>query len=488
MGKGKCAPAQNFINGKFIAPTGSGKIDVISPLDGDIVSSFGLSSTGDLNDAVAAAKEAFTAWSSKTIKSRSQIFYRYRSLVEKHLKELAELIHIEHGKTFDEAVAEIEKGIEVTEFACSLPQTAAGEGLEVSRQVYCHYDRLPLGVVASIAPFNFPFMVPHWTIPIALTLGNCLVLKPSEQVPLTTVRIAELLREAGLPAGVFNVVNGDREIVEAVCDHPDIKAVSFVGSTPVAKVVYKRCTANYKRALCLGGAKNHLFLLPDAHPEMSAANIVASFTGCAGQRCMAASVLLAVGEVDAILQKIVAEAKKIIPGRNMGPVISRAALDRISGYIEGARRDGAVLALDGRRAKIDGDGNGFYIGPTIVDHVKPGMQIARDEVFGPVLTVIRVKNIYEGLKIENEHPYGNAASVFTRDGSLAEKVITGVSSGMVGVNIGVPVPREPFGFGGWNDSSFGAGDITGKSSMHFWTKDKKVTVKWNPESGHDWMS
>jgi len=488
MPKTPCDAVRNFIGGKFVPSAGTRKRDIVSPLDGTVVSSVDLSCAADLDRAVAAAKKAFTAWSSTPIKARAQVFYAYKRLLEKNIDDLAECIRVEHGKTLEEAAGEVEKGIEVTEFACSLPQIVPGEGLEVTRGITCHYDRVPLGVVSSIVPFNFPVMVPHWTLPIAIMLGNSFILKPSEQVPMSSAKVAALLKEAGLPDGVFNAVNGDREIVEEICDHPDIRAVSFVGSTNVAKAVYARATAHYKRALCLGGAKNHCFLLPDAHPEMSARNITASFAGCTGQRCMALSVLLAVGPVDDTIKKICGEAAKLIPGKTLGPVISRAAKDRIIGYIDGAEKAGAKVILDGRKAKIEGDLNGYYLGPTVIDQVTPDMKVAREEIFGPVLSIIRVENIHEGLRIENTHPCGNAASVFTQNGALAEEIMRNVSSGMNGVNIGVPVPREPFAFGGWNDSKFGAGDITGKSSITFWTQDKKITVKWNPEAGHDWMS
>lgn len=479
---------KNFIGGRFVSSAGTRKRDIVSPLDARVISCVELSGGEDLKMAVSAAKTAFLKWSAQIMKERAQIFYRYKQLLQDNLQDLSEIIRLEHGKTIEEAAAEVEKGIEVTEFACSLPQIVSGEGLEVSKGIYCHYDRVPLGVVSSIVPFNFPIMVPHWTIPISIMLGNCFILKPSEQVPISSARIAQLLKDAGLPDGVFNTVNGDREIVEAVCDHHDIKAVSFVGSTAVAKAVYQRATANFKRALCLGGAKNHCFLLPDADPAMSAKNIAASFIGCTGQRCMALSVLLAVGPVDDKIAQICAEAEKFIPGKNLGPVISGAAKERILGYIDSAEREGARIILDGRKAKNEGDQNGYYLGPTIIDNVTPSMKVAQEEIFGPVLSIIRVKNIHEGIAIENAHPCGNAASVFTQNGSMAEEIIKKISAGMTGVNIGVPVPREPFAFGGWNDSKFGAGDITGKSSINFWTQDKKITVKWNPQAGHDWMS
>lgn len=469
-------------------PLAARMLDVISPLNGLPLSVVHLSGASDLDMAVEAAQKAFPAWSATPIKERVQVFYRYKTLLEKHLKELATLVHEENGKTMDEAIAEVEKSIELTEFACSLPQLVSGELLEVSKGVECRIERKPLGVVASISPFNFPNMVPHWTIPNAIALGNCMILKPSEQVPVSSVRIAELLREAGLPDGVFNVVNGDREIVEAICDHPDIEAVSFVGSTKVAKIVYRRATANLKRCVALGGAKNHLIVLPDAHPDMTASNITASMSGCAGQRCMAASAMVAVGPLETIIGKICEEARKIIPGKNLGSVISKAAKERIERYIDEAEKAGAKVLVDGRNWTVEGKENGFYVGPTVIDYVTPDMAIAKEEVFGPVLAIIRAKTLDEAIAIENASNYGNAASVFTQSGGLARQVMENASAGMIGVNVGVPVPREPFSFGGWNESKFGVNDITGKSSIEFWTKLKKTTVKWNPESKTNWMS
>lgn len=452
------------------------------------MSTVSLSDAEELDRAVIAAKEAFPSWSATPVKERVQVFYRYKTLLEKNIRELAQIIHEENGKTLDEAIAEIEKSIELTEFACSLPQLISGELLEVSKGVECRVEHKPLGVVASIAPFNFPNMVPHWTIPNAIALGNCMILKPSEQVPVSAVRISALLQEAGLPDGVFNVVNGDREIVEAICDHPDIEAVSFVGSTRVAKIVYKRATSNLKRCIALGGAKNHLIVLPDANLEMTASNITASMSGCAGQRCMAASAMIAVGQTDKIIERIVQEARKIIPGKNLGSVISKEAKERIEKYITEAEHAGAKILLDGRHYTVEGKENGFYVGPTVIDYVTPDMAIAKEEVFGPVLAIMRVNDIDEALTIENASNYGNAASVFTQSGGMARKIIEGASAGMIGVNVGVPVPREPFSFGGWNESKFGVNDITGKSSIEFWTRLKKTTVKWNPEEKVNWMS
>jgi malonate-semialdehyde dehydrogenase (acetylating)/methylmalonate-semialdehyde dehydrogenase len=484
----KYAPVQNYINGEFVDPTSDKTFDVISPIDGTHLSTIPLSSPKDLNNAVTAAKSAFSKWSKIPIKERVQVFFRYKFLLEKNLHELSALVSEENGKTIGEATAEIEKCIELTEFACSLPQLVTGEVLEVSKGVECRTERIPLGVVASIVPFNFPAMVPNWTIPNSIALGNCMIIKPSEKVPLTLTRIALLLKEAGLPDGVFNIVNGDSEIVQAICNHPQIEAVTFVGSTKVAKLVYQRATFNFKQCLALGGAQNHLIVLPDAKPEMTAQNIAASMSGCAGQRCMAASAMVAVGEVDHIVEKICDEARKVVPGKNLGAVISKEAKEKIEKYITEAEQQGAKILVDGRHAKVNGKENGTYVGPTVIDFVKPYMAVAKEEIFGPVISIMRTNNLDDAIAIENNNPYGNAASVFTQNGSYARYVIERASAGMIGVNVGVPVPREPFSFGGWNESKFGSGDITGKSSIEFFTKLKKSTIKWNPEAGVNWMS
>ena len=484
----KYQPVQNFINGSFVNASTSKTLDVISPIDGNHLSTVPMSSAKDLDDAVKAAKAAFPAWSKTPIKERVQVFFRYKYLLEKHLKELAELCTEENGKMYGESVAEIEKCIELTEFATSLPQLITGEVLEVSKGVECRTEHVALGVVASIVPFNFPSMVPNWTIPNAIALGNCMIMKPSEKVPLSCGKIAELLKEAGLPDGVFNIVHGDTEIVNAICDHPNIEAVSFVGSTKVAKIVYQRSTNNLKRCLSLGGAKNHLMVLPDALENMTAANVVASMSGCAGQRCMAASAMIGVGNIDHIISKICDEARKIEVGKNLGAVINKESQERIENYITQAEKDGAKILVDGRNAKVAGKENGTYIGATVIDFVTPEMSVAREEIFGPVISIMRTKTVDEALAIENANPYGNAASVFTQNGGMARYIIDRASAGMIGVNVGVPVPREPFSFGGWNESKFGVGDITGKSSIEFWTKLKKSTTKWNQEAGVNWMS
>lgn len=476
----------NFIHGK---PTKGqqNSLDVYSPINGSIISKVILSKPSDLDEAVASAKSAYLDWSKKTLKQRVQVLFNFRHILVDHTEELAQIVHLENGKTIEEARAEVLKGIELTEFACSLPQIINDEVQEVSEGIECRTTHVPLGVVASITPFNFPAMVPFWTIPNAIAVGNCMILKPSEKTPMAALKIAELLKSAGLPDGVFNVVNGKKEIVEAICDHPDIEAISFVGSTKIAKLVYRRATGNLKRCMAMGGAKNHLIVLPDAHPDM-AANIVASMAGCAGQRCMAASAMVGVGDVDNMISLMVKEISNWQAGDKLGAVISKEAKERIERYITEAENQGAKVLVDGRNTSVSDREGGYYVGATLIDNVRPDMKIAQEEVFGPVLAIIRTDEVDEAIAIENASPYGNAAAVFTENGSMANYVMDRVSAGMVGVNVGVPVPREPFSFGGWNDSNFGANDITGKSAIGFWTKLKKRTTKWNPEDWKDWTS
>src|SRR5438445_8450594 len=476
----KYPPVRNYIGGQFVDPDGNTWLDVTNPADGSVLSRVPLSPGAEVDRAVQAAKRAFPAWSSLPIKERVQIFFRYKTLLEQNIDDLSALITEENGKVDSEARAEILKSAELTEFACSLPQITAGEVLEVSRGVECRVERFPVCIVASITPFNFPNMVPNWTIPNAIALGNCMILKPSEQVPLSAGRIAELLREAGLPEGVLNIVHGGQETVEALCDHPDIEGITFVGSTRVAKIVYRRGTANLKRVLALGGAKNHLIVMPDAEPDMTSNNVVASMSGCAGQRCMAASVMMAVGNTDHIINRMVGVMRNV----KIGPVISKEAKQRIESYITEAEKAGAKVLVDGRGK----EGPGFWVGPTLIDYVTPDMKIASEEVFGAVMVIIRARDVEEAVRVHTKSRYGTAASVFTESGGVARYVMEKASAGMVGVNVGVPVPREPFSFGGWNESKFGVGDITGRGSLEFWTKSKKMTTKWNKEAGINWMS
>jgi len=483
----KYPDARHFIGGRFEAG-GPPFLDVHCPADGSTISRVPVADAATVDRAVVAARRAFPAWAATPVKERVQVFFRYKTLLEKHLKDLGRLITEEHGKVAPEAEAEILKAIELTEFACAMPELSAGEVLEVSRGVECRLERYPLGVVASINPFNFPSMVPHWTIPNAIALGNTYILKPSELVPLSAGRIAELLTEAGLPEGVFNVVHGDRTTAEALCDHPGIEAITFVGSTAAAKQVYRRATGNLKRALCLGGAKNHVIVMPDADTEMAAGGVLAAMSGCTGQRCMAASVMVAVSKTDHVVKRLAEQARGLVVGRDIGPVITASAKARIEGYITEAEQGGAAVLVDGRGRTVPGKEGGWYVGPTVIDQVRPEMKIAQEEVFGPVLAIVRTGTLDEAIAVENASPYGNAASIFTESGGAARVAMERASAGMVGVNVGVPVPREPFGFGGWNESRFGTGDITGRSSIEFWTKTKKITTKWNREAGTNWMS
>jgi malonate-semialdehyde dehydrogenase (acetylating)/methylmalonate-semialdehyde dehydrogenase len=479
--------AKNFIGGEISAPQRPGEtLPVMNPRFGKPVGHVMLSSAADVDSAVRAAEKALPDWSERPIRERAQVLYRFRQLLCEHVEELSWLVHHENGKTYAEGKAELEKTIECCEYGCSLPNIAVGEKLEVSRGVTCETHYSPLGVVAGITPFNFPAMVPMWMMPQALVGGNAFILKPSERVPLSTQRMAALLDEAGMPKGIFSIVQGTREVVEALCDHQRVKAVGFVGSTKVARLVYARAAAAGKRALCLGGAKNHLILAPDANVEMTSENVASSFTGGTGQRCMAASVLVAVGDCDHLIEAIRARAEKLVAGTDVGPVISEAARARIRGYIDGAEKLGAKVILDGRNANpVDG---GYWIGPTILDHVRPDMPAASEEIFGPVLSIVRVPNLEAALALENGNPYGNAACIYTESGDIARRAIARVEAGMCGVNVGVPVPREPFGFAGWNDSAFGAGNMTGWDGYRFWTRQRKVTSKWAQPKNRDWMS
>ena len=463
------------------------KHPVTNPATGEVIGRIAWSTPQEVDRAVEKARRAFETWSRLTLKQRAQVFFRFKRILEKNLDELSSLCTQENGKTVAESRAGIEKGIEVIEYAASLPQILTGGYQEVSSGVSCRVAREPLGVVAGVTPFNFPVMVPLWMIPLALACGNTMVLKPSEQVPLSAIRLGEHLIEAGLPEDAFQLVHGAREVVECLVDHPGIEALAFVGSSKVARAVYERGTRLGKTVLALGGAKNHLVLLPDADPDLSADNISASFCGCTGQRCMAASVLLAVGETQEIIDIIVEKTKKITPGEDMGPVISRQAVERITGYIDQAEKEGAEVLVDGRNASVPGKEGGFWFGPTILDRVTAGMPAAQEEIFGPVLSIIRVSRLAEALEIERNCPYGNAAAVYTRDGGLAKKCAESFNASMIGINIGVPVPREPFSFGGRGQSRFGCGDITGKGGVRFWTQARKITERWGVPEGEEWV-
>jgi len=476
----------NWVDNKWTGSRSENTISVISPYFDKEIATIPDSGSSDLDIAVDKARSAFPDWSNTNIRDRVQIMFRFKSIIEKDMDNLANLIALDNGKTIADAKGSILRGIEVIEYATSLPNVINGESSDVGPGINCTMTHEPLGVVAGITPFNFPVMVPLWMIPLAITAGNTFILKPSEQTPLAGLKLTEYLKEAGLPDGVFNVVNGAKTIVEALCDHPDIKAVAFVGSSNVAKIVYNRCSQNGKRSLCLGGAKNHMIVVPDADTDSTAKGLLASSMGSAGQRCMAASVAVGVANIDHIIDKLLEEARNFKLGVDMGTIISKNALERITGYIDEAEKMGAKILIDGRDiSPPDEYENGYWLGATILDGINPEWPSAKEEIFGPVLSIIRAGTIEEAMKIENNNPYGNAAAVFTTSGQIAKVVSEKASAGMVGINIGVPVPRDPYSFGGWNESKYGHGDITGKSGVEFWTNLKKVTARW-PESEEAW--
>ncbi len=480
---------ENLVAGRWQRATTDRRRELRSPYTGSTVGTVELSGPADVDAAVAGARAAFAAWRAIPVKERTRPLFRFHELLTRHLPELANLAALEAGKTRAEAAAGISKGMEVVEFALSLQNLDDGAVLEVSRGVNCEVRREPLGVVAGITPFNFPAMVPLWMFPIAVTVGNAFILKPSEKVPMTATRLGELMLEAGFPAGVFSVLQGDREAALALAQHPDVAAVAFVGSTAAARAIYERATAAGKRALCLGGAKNHLIVVPDADEAVTVRGVVDSFTGCAGQRCMASSVLVAVGPVDDLLQKIAADAAGLQLGSGMGAIIDAPARERLVNAIGRAEAEGARVVVDGRtRPPPPGFEGGSWLGPTIIDHARPDMDCARTELFGPVLTVLRVPNLDQAMALEAASPYGNATSVFTSSGAVARYVAERASSGMIGVNVGVPVPREPFSFGGSKESKFGHGEITGRPAVEFWSRLKKITTKWAAAPDANWMS
>lgn len=478
----------NYINGEWVRGEG-GTLDVISPYNGKKIGEVSIPSQAQIKKAIEAAETAQKAWGATPMKERAQVLFNFRNILMRDIDEMAHIKAAESGKNFAEGKAGLMKGIEVLEYALSLQNIDTGGKLEVSRGVNCEYRRASLGVVANITPFNFPAMVPMWTIPINLALGNAYVWKPSEKTPLTSIRIANALAEAGLPKGLITVLQGGVDTVNGIIDHPAVKAIGFVGSTKVAKIVYGRATALGKRALCLGGAKNHIVLLPDATPEMAGPGISDSFTGCAGQRCMAASVLLAVGDVEKSISKIIERASSLKLGTDMGALITKTQKDFLVESIGRAEALGARIILDGRKVPAPaGMENGNWLAPTILDHVQPGTEAATVELFGPILSIVRCKDMTEAIKIQNSSDYGNACSVFTNSGAMAERVIREAKAGMIGVNVGVPVPREPFSFGGVAASKFGSGDITGEHSLNFWSDVRKITTKWEKQNDNNWMS
>ncbi|MBK9116812.1 MAG: CoA-acylating methylmalonate-semialdehyde dehydrogenase [Betaproteobacteria bacterium] len=477
-----------WIGGKAVAALTKRYGDVTNPATGEVIRHVPLASAADVDAAVAAAAAALPSWRAYPPLRRARVMMHFRELMLAHRKELAKIITQEHGKTLADAEGEVTRGIEVVEFVTAIPHLLKGEFSEnVGTDVDSYSLRQPVGVCAGITPFNFPCMVPMWMYPVALACGNTFVLKPSERDPTLALRMAELLAEAGLPAGVFNVVHGDKEAVDALLAHPQVKAISFVGSTPIAKYIYETGTANGKRVQALGGAKNHAVVLPDADLDFTTEAIVGAGYGSAGERCMAISAVVAVGEVgDALVERLAARARRVevgpgdAPSVEMGPVITRAARDRIVGYVDGGVSEGARLVVDGRQPGIPGDG--FFVGPTLFDHVTPQMAIYRDEIFGPVLCVVRSASLADAIALINASPYANGTAIFTRSGHAARRFQQDVEVGMVGVNVPIPVPMAFFSFGGWRASLFGDLNVHGMDGVRFYTRGKTLTTRW-PDDG-----
>ena len=450
-----------------------------------------LAAEADVTEAVRVAGRAFEQWSQASLSQRSKVLFAFRELVNSHTAALSELITDEHGKVLSDAAGEVQRGLEVVEFACGIPHLMKGDySDQVSTDVDTFSFREPLGVVAGITPFNFPVMVPMWMYPVAIACGNAFVLKPSERDPSASMLIAELWQEAGLPDGVFNVVHGDKESVDALLDSPGVAAVSFVGSTPIARYIHERASASGKRVQALGGAKNHAIVLPDADVDFAAEHLAAAAFGSAGERCMAISVAVAVGSAgDAIVAAVTAKANtvKVGSGRDaaseMGPVVSRAAKDRIVGLVGTGESQGARLAVDGRQLVVDGLEDGFFVGPTVIDDVTTEMDVYREEIFGPVLSVLRVDTVEQAIAVVNANPYGNGTAIFTSSGEAARKFQRGVKVGMIGINVPVPVPMAYYSFGGWKDSLFGDKHVHGPEGVSFYTRAKVVTSRW-PEQHH----
>jgi len=457
---------------------------VYDPATGAQTAEVALASAGEVSAAVAVAQQAAPGWGSSSLTMRAGVMFRFRALLDEHRDEVAAAITSEHGKVLSDAAGEVARGLECVEFACGIPQLLkGGHSAQASRGVDVHEIKQPLGVVAGITPFNFPAMVPLWMMPNAIACGNAFILKPSEKDPSASLLIADLLHRAGLPAGVLNVVHGDAEAVNAILDHPGIAAVSFVGSTPIARHVYQRGTAAGKRVQALGGAKNHMVVLPDADLDMAADAAVSAGYGSAGERCMAVSVVVAVGDV---ADELVTAVEKrlanlrigpgVDPGTDMGPLVTRAHRDKVASYLDIARSDGAEVVVDGRRQEFEGDG--FFLGVSLLDRVRPGMTVYQDEIFGPVLSVVRVATAAEALELVNANQYGNGVAIFTRDGGAAREFEQQVEVGMVGINVPIPVPVSYYSFGGWKDSLFGDSHMYGPEGVHFYTRTKVVTSRW----------
>jgi malonate-semialdehyde dehydrogenase (acetylating)/methylmalonate-semialdehyde dehydrogenase len=478
-----------WINGRPQAAVATRRGDVTNPATGQVTAHVPLGNGADVDSAVAAAQAAFPAWRDLPALRRARILMRFRELLDAHRDELAQLVTAEHGKTLPDAAGSVQRGIEVVEFAMGIPHLLKGEhSEEVGTGVDTHSMRQPLGVCVGITPFNFPVMVPLWMFPVALACGNTFVLKPSEKVPSASMRMAALLTEAGLPDGVFNIVHGDQEVVEALMQHPQVKAVSFVGSTPIAKRIYENCAHLGKRVQALGGAKNHAVVLADADLDFTTDALIGAAYGSAGERCMAISAVVA---EESIADQLVAKLKQAASslqinagnaaGADMGPLITRAHRDKVSGYVDQGVAAGSTLVLDGRGLQVPGHADGFFIGPTLFDQVRSTMSIYTDEIFGPVLVVLRVKSLTEAIELINANPFANGTAVFTRSGSAARRFEREIEVGMVGVNVPIPVPIAYYSFGGWRNSLFGDQHVHGPEGVRFYTRGKVVTTRWPEE-------
>ncbi|APB00372.1 CoA-acylating methylmalonate-semialdehyde dehydrogenase [Nocardia seriolae] len=481
----------HWLDGKPFAGSSTATAPVTNPATGVVTGQLALASAADVRTVVDAAAAAFPAWRDASLAKRTQVLFRFRELLNERKEELAAIITSEHGKVLSDALGEVTRGLEIVEFACGIPHLLKGGYTEnASTKVDIFSVRQPLGPVAVISPFNFPAMVPMWFFPVAIAAGNTVVLKLSEKDPSASLWMAELWQEAGLPDGVFNVVQGDKAAVDELLENPAIKAVSFVGSTPIARYVYERGTAHGKRVQALGGAKNHMVVLPDADLDLAADAAVNAGFGSAGERCMAISALVAVGSVaDDLVARITARAQTIrtgdgTRGTDMGPLVTRAHRDKVASYIGAGESAGATVVLDGRGVAVDGESDGFWLGPTILDHVTTDMTVYTDEIFGPVLSVVRVDSYDEALALINACPYGNGTALFTNDGGAARRFHNEVEVGMVGINVPIPVPMAYYSFGGWKNSLFGDSHAHGTDGVHFFTRTKAVTTRWlDPSHG-----
>ena len=481
----------HWIDGKPYTAAAERTGEVFDPATGQVTGRVDFATEAVMDEAVAAAKAAFAEWGKTSLTKRTQVMFSFRQLLNERKEELAAIITAEHGKVLSDALGEVTRGLEVVEFACGIPHLLKGGYSEsVSTGVDVYSSRQPLGVVGIISPFNFPAMVPMWFFPIAIAAGNAVIVKPSEKDPSATNWVANLWAEAGLPAGVFTVVHGDKVAVDALLDHKDVKSVSFVGSTAIAKYVYERGTANGKRIQALGGAKNHMIVLPDADLDLAADAAVNAGFGSAGERCMAISALVAVGNVaDPLVAKIEERMATLRTGDgrrgcDMGPLITQVHRDKVAAYVDAGEAAGATIVVDGRNPEVDGEAGGFWLGPTLIDHVTTDMSVYTDEIFGPVLGVIRVESYDEALQMVNEHPYGNGTAIFTNDGGAARRYQNEVEVGMVGINVPIPVPMAYFSFGGWKASLVGDTHAHGTEGVHFFTRGKVVTSRWlDPSHG-----